>query len=250
MKISCTLSRALWLCLFWWTLPPHGLAQSTIAYHFGSANPITEHWEQVQTWASYTSGITNDYGRNAFAIIVSNSETLYQTKLSPSLSNADWRLSVSIRVLTPRSDIFHSYMNSGGAFYDLAFGADANGSQTISVGRLYFTIPGEAQYADYQLIYSQQSKTATLYGNGLVLATGLPGSSLSGNSLQWWGGFQGSGLYQANWNCVSLETIPEPSSFAIIIVGGCLLIVQKRSRVNAVRSRRLSPEQKALRNSI
>lgn len=222
-----------WCCLYWWLLLANSVAQSTVAYHSGYANPTTEQWQQVQTWASHTSGITNDDGRNSWAIIVNNSQTSYYTSLSTNLLSSDWMLSISIRVLTPCSGIFHTFMNSGGSLYYLSFGADAGGRQTISIHNSTYMLSDNSAYADYRLSYNQQSKTASLWGNNSLLASGLSGDNLNGNVLEWEGGFQGSGLYQANWNLVALQIIPEPSTFAIIVIGSSLLIGQRRSRINA-----------------
>ena len=200
----------------------------TVYHHYGAANPTSEGWT-LQTYLGpvQTGAVSNDMGRNAWMTGVSHSLYGYSPRVTESLAGLSWTLSVNLRVVTPntRLGVFDMSLATSSRTFGLKFGSDADGNQIVAAdSQTPFVLAGGSSYADYQLVYSAQTGTANLWANGSLLSSGIMGVPSGQDSFFFWrGGDQGFNSHLANWNLVSLEIIPEPSSLSLLWLGSSVL---------------------------
>jgi hypothetical protein len=195
-------------------------AQGYVVYHSGSNNPTDEGFASNSNGNPQVAGVNNDLGYNAWSIGVGDSSIGYYQYIGD-FSELDWIFTVVLRVVTPASTpTFGAGCTTGTQGFHIGFGSDANGNQIVSVGNNSFSIAGGSVYNTYQLIYSSQSDMASLWANGNELISGISGSFASIGTVGFQGGSQGSGNYQANWNLLSLQITPEPSTWSLLLLGG------------------------------
>jgi hypothetical protein len=188
-----------------------------IAQHSGSANPTAEGFSLSGFGTPQCGPVANDQGLNAWSTVVSNSSAQYGEFLG-SLTGQDWLLTVTLRVVTTNLGVgaFDVVINTGSSFFGLGFGSDAYGNQTT----YGITNGGGSIYNTYELLYNSTSDTASLWINGVEQRSAIQGQYSSGQaSLGWGGGSQGPASFQCNWNLVSLQITPEPSSAAVLLLG-------------------------------
>ena len=210
-----------------------------IAQHFGFNNPTNEGfalYAHYQYASPPVSGIANDLGYNAWVTGNWPYGLLYSNNIG-NVSSENWTLSVTVRVLPTGTvpKIFFANVDTGSSQYGLGFGSDINGDQIVGIGSTNFTLYGGSTYNNYQLIYSSDTGTASLWINGTEELTGIvPQPDSSPASLEWGENDFQAPSQQANWNLISLEVTPEPSTVSLIILGGGALIYVR------IRSKKLS----------
>jgi hypothetical protein len=196
-----------------------------IAQHSGFNNPTTEGF--ISEGETPGRGVTNDLGYNAWS---TPGLVGYYTPIS-NIANVDWILSVIVRIAATNAwpDQFVVYIGSGSgsSSIPLYFGSDGDGNPIVSVGGTNFVLSGGSIYDNYQLIYSAETQTASFWINGIEE---LPGIIVQNESsfdiLTFDDPIQEAG--QANWNLVSLEVVPEPSVWSLIVLGGGIFIYVRR----------------------
>lgn len=237
-KINC---GSLVLALFCATAAVPALGQGTLVIqHAGATDPVTEGFQNFGPGSGYA--VLNDAGVNAWVTPGATNQFVgFRYDLTPqqqtASAGASWILSTDLRIATTNSlAYFHLYLVGGNASIGLNFGSDSNGDQYViygpgSAGRV--TLPG-SNYNDYQLRYDASAEIMSMWINGAEYANNIY-TNEHDTYLAYlgWGGGTDVGNPLANWNLVSL-TIPEPSSAALILLcGGVLLLVRKRKRFHS-----------------
>lgn len=212
---------------------------SRLAQHLGANNPILEGFSSQAFGTPMTEGVTNDLGVNAWSTLFDASGIMYQRKL-PDFSSLDWVLSITLRIVTPgvepRTGKFQVEIVTGGTYFDMWLGSDANGNPMVQATSHtnqtpIITLSGAGStYNEFQLAYNQAAHTADLWVNGTVEFSGLQARSYPSSPMLWWGGgYQGAAAYQANWNLVSVQIVPEPS-ISLLLTWGSLFLAARLHR--------------------
>jgi len=215
-----------------------------IGRHLGANNPTLEGFSAESFGTPQTGGLTNDLGFDAWFTSF-NGGVLYKRSFGD-LSVENWVLSATLRIVSPgidpRSDTFEVSIETGSTFFIMWFGSDSVGNPIVQVTSytnhspaITLTAAGST-YNSYQLVYSAAANTADLWINGTEEFGGIPGSPLATSpKLAWGGGYQGAAGYQANWNAVSLEIVPEPSALSLFGLGAfCFAARRFRRRPKTV----------------
>jgi hypothetical protein len=211
------------------------LGQGTLVIqHSGATDPVTEGFQSLGAGGGYAT--LNDGGVNAWVTPgAKNQSTYFKYVLTPQQQaasvGASWILSANLRIATTNSSgDFLLYLLGVNASVGLNFGSDSNGDQYVIygpgiAGRV--TLPGSS-YNDYQLRYDASAEAMSLWINGTEYANNIY-TNEHDTYLAYlgWGGGADVGNPLANWNSVSL-TIPEPSSAALILLGGGALFYLRR----------------------
>jgi hypothetical protein len=208
--------------------------QGTVVLHQGATDPVTEGFTYSGVPTSI-GPVIGDLGVDAWSTkIGTNTITYYSQSLTPlqqaQAAGVDWIMSATLRVVqtadyTRGNSFARFYM--GAELFPLDFGANSNGDPFVHFGNAsatpLFTLVGAGStYHNYQLRYHASTSTADLWVDGAERFTGIAGIP----GFAWWGVTWGEGQLgnsQANWNRVSFEIIPEPSSLALLGCGGVLL---------------------------
>jgi hypothetical protein len=225
------------------TMVTPALGQGTvIIQHTGNTDPLTEGF----VGGAYGSApITNDLGFNAWATPSStNAFSNYGYTLSPQQQlgsiGADWSFTVNVRVATANvtNTPFYAGLDVGSeGHYRLYFGSAPNGDPYVAYPLLNYgdisnviNLPGAGStYNNYQLIYDASADTASLWINGVEYANNIsPLEPDYGFGAVDWGCGGSSTYAQANWNSISLEIVPEPSTWSVIMLGSGVLIYVRR----------------------
>ena len=206
-----------------------------IVQHSGYNNPITEGF----SGGGLVGGVTNDLGYDAWFTTCQylNSASGY-SYYGNDLTGLSWELSIVMRVVTTnvQAGRFSATFDTGSEGFLFEFGSLTNGDPELelagaSYSPVYILNGAGSTYNTYQLLYDAASDTASLWINGAEQLGDIVGYGTSHQPLlSWGGGYQGPGSIQANWNLVSLEVIPEPSSLCLLGLGGlvCALFFRKR----------------------
>jgi hypothetical protein len=210
--------------------------QGIIIEHSGANDPATEGF--TSQGSAQVEGITNDMGYNAWVTpwvldpSGSNFETMSYSASINDIANVDWMLTVTLRIpTTNEANVFFVDIDTGSLLFDLLFGTVPNGSQRVYVpGYTSIFQSGGSIYDTYQIIYSAETQTASLWINGMEELSGINGQNDVVSAYLSWGGGGPSqaGPAQANWNLVSLEVVPEPSAWSLIALGGGIFIYVRR----------------------
>jgi hypothetical protein len=215
----------------------HG--QGIIIQHSGFNNPDGEGFIRSGFGSSQATGITNDLGVNSWVTPVSISGILYTGSIS-NISSLAWILSVNVRVVTTNTGlgIFYLSLGTGSSSFGIIFGSDGNNDPIVGVGGKNYVLNGGSTYNNYQLVYDPGTETTSFWINGTEELSGILGQPEFGSSLaflEWGGGYQNSGNFQANWNSVSLQIVPEPSTSWLILIGsGALIYIRNCNRKHSV----------------
>ena len=229
-KINC---GSLALAAFLVTGAVPALGQGTlIVQHSGATDPVTEGFQNLGPGSGYP--VINDMGVNAWVTPgATNQHVGFLYFLTPqqeaASAGASWILSADLKIATTNSPAdFLLYMDGS---IGLNFGSDSNGDQYViygpgSAGRV--TLPG-SNYNDYQLRYDASAEAMSLWINGAEYANNIYTNEHDAYLYEvgWGGGVDGGLNPLANWNLVSL-TIPEPSSAALVLLGGGTLFYLRR----------------------
>jgi hypothetical protein len=168
-------------------------AETLVAAHAGSADPVTEGWMLDFPGVSTTSGPLNDGGTPVWFIddasLDLNSARWYRVQLAPAqltAANASgWRLRLELRPLNAAGQgetQFFGFL-SGAVAFQIHFNAETNGDVTVRVVESYppfagptYTIPGGAlAYHVYELRSDGASGTASLWIDDVLVHSGYDG---------------------------------------------------------------------------
>ena len=216
---------------------PNAVAQGTLALHNGSTDPTLEGWTRYTDFgAPQCSALTNDLGKNSWSVLLSNAGGGYSKNL-PDISSQDWVLSCNLRLVTPNQPVGSAFalaIGTGTRGFGLLLGSDSNDNLQLQLGgspNSTYILHGQGTaYNSLQLVYGRATGQASLWANGSLLGSAIPGFSLNLQpSIAWGGDVQTANSYQANWNLMSLQIIPEPSSFSLLWLGGVLFSLRHRS---------------------
>ena len=202
--------------------------QGVLYQHLGANNPTGEGFTLLTSGAGGTaSPIPNDAGVAAWATQVGAGGTLWYSGQLNSLSpvQSDWVLSVNMRVLQSGHSFENSFVQvrTSDYIYSLWFAAQADGDPIVRAGAFasgpVFVMEGVgAGYHDYQLRYSSIAGNAQLWVDGVMRLSGITSTGQSGTSVLQWGEGQ-AGPSSSRWGSVSIQVVPEPSSFGLMLVG-------------------------------
>jgi hypothetical protein len=214
---------------------------TVIIQHNGATDPTTEGFT-----LAYNQGlaqpINGDLGMDAWQItIANNSELAYTYSLTPQqqtdISDSNWILSFTLRDLLPTSvpNDFVELIGTSSALFWVAVGSEADGDPYVngtSSNPDFELKGGGAGYHNYEIVYSATTDTAALWVDGAEeVPDFLSNLSSAGEitRLQW--GETQSGPSEANWNLVSFQIIPEPSTLSFLFLGsGILFYVRPRNK--------------------
>ena len=217
------------------------LGQGTlIVQHSGATDPLTEGWNGFGGYP-----ITNDLGVNAWSMPEpSNLGDGYQhdttSQEQAGLSSAGWIFSINARVATSNAPLgqlgyFDAVLwGSPAAIAVLFFGSTTNGDPIVRLkyGSISDTITltgAGSTYNLYQLQYDVSMDTASLWINGVDYLSNIPLTNQNIVTVAWEGG--GSPAYErVNWNLVSLEITPEPSTMTLFGLGALILAARRFRR--------------------
>jgi len=168
-------------------------AETLVAMHAGSSDPVTEGWMLDYSGVSTSSGPLNDGGTPVWFIddasLDLNSARWYRVQLSPAqltAANASgWRMRLELRVLNAAGQgetQFFGFL-SGTTAFQIHFNAETNGDMTVRVVESYppfagptYTVPGGAQtYHAYELRSDGASGTASLYIDDVLVHAAYDG---------------------------------------------------------------------------
>lgn len=230
-----------------------GTASATIIVeHSSSTNPATEGFV-----GGFGSLVTNDLGLGINAWNIGGSWCCgadrynFSAAQLAALSSSNWVLSVYFRDLS--TDTSGSYgpnsYGSGvsigfdGVRYDIELHTDGHGGQTLAAdsfasGHTYDIAGLGTNYVSIQLDYDAATKTADYYVNGTEVISGYGGfGAYPFNGIDFGGGGLGG-----NFNLVELEmpssapSVPEPSSSALIALGGMAALTLGIRRLKTARA--------------
>jgi hypothetical protein len=208
-------TRCLILLLFV-TISNFGRAQGTvIIQHWGYNDPTNEGFippgpNSGTGWQLFP--VTNDLAMNAWAIIATNYSFPYYRyaftiQQQSQFEVSDWVLSATFRMIN----------NTGVAL--------------VRFDGFHFYVTNSAGYNTYQIFYNASAAAASYWINGTEVSSGLTGFGFA--DLQWGEYSPYPQTIQINWSAVSLEITPEPSSVALILLGGGVLIYVRKARRRA-----------------
>jgi hypothetical protein len=223
----------------WLGILTNGFGQGAIlVQHSGSVNPVNEGFALTVsgTGTTIVGPVTNDFGMNAWSV-GGNNFIDYSQSLTP-IPHEDWILSVNMRIIQSGGGglIPNNWVDiiDGSEQFELGFGTDSNGNAAVwietalnGIGSPIFTLNGRGSvYNNYQLDYNAIANTASLWVNGTEEVNDINGQPGDFYGVSW--GTGQSGPSQANWNLVSLETVPEPTTSWLILLGSGVLFYVRR----------------------
>ncbi len=168
----------------------------------------------VSAWNTTVSNVNNSISYTYSLNPIQQTETI----------GSDWIFSLTLQIPTPDSS-GNSIVGLGEAFA-MSIGSVNNGDPFVQVGLNRFVLNGGgAGYHSYRIVYSSAAETASLWVDGTERVPDyLHNISLpNGISGVEWGEIQG-GPASANWNLVSLQIVPEPSTLSLVLLASGVLL--------------------------
>ena len=216
----------------------HGHGQGTlIAGHFGDADPTTEGFTLLRSGNPSLAPVVDDLGVKAWSIGLDTGADIgqYSQLLGDREQTAlgsGWILSLTLRIVEPfGTPTFGIFAGVNAAF---RFGAQSDGDPILRVGNSEYTLEGAGPgYHNYQLRYDPGLGVGSLWTDGTLLTTDIAVWPGAPTELAWGGAQHPPGSACAHWNEVSLRAIPEPSTPALLVIGGALLVAVRRRRTGA-----------------
>ncbi len=202
----------------------HG--QEILRLHMGATDPISEGFALSLSSGGTVGPVTNDYGRDSWKVISLGTPAGYLLSLSASeqasIGAQDVVLSATMRIVQSPNIWLGLYTASQG--FEFSFASQADGDPIVSMGLdpIVTLEGGGPGYHDYQIVYRAATARVDLWVDGVERVSNLAATGGSSGWGGFWGAAQGP-VSQANWNRVSFEIIPEPSSLALLGCGAVLL---------------------------
>ena len=201
---------------------------SFVALHSGAADPTSEDFAVTSYGTVQLGPVYNDLGFDAWSTRLGSGGIYYLDSL-PNLSGLSWMLSVNLRVVEDSlaEPVFSVGMDSGQFGFRLSFGSAANGDPTVvvsgaSLSPVLVLQGAGSTYHNYQLAYDSGLGTAQFWVDGVERFGNIAGAQGSSPAVYIACSHQIPAALQAKWNSVSVEIIPEPSSMALVVLGGVL----------------------------
>jgi hypothetical protein len=234
--------------------------------HSGNADPTTEGWSVGGGGGpgQVVGPLTNDAGSGLDAWFVNDTSSAlfsniayFQTPTAAQNSQASalgWSLKTTIRIPNASETDAGAPLvlyRDGSISWGMFFGSDADGDPTVFLhdgGGAHpnftgprFTLQGAGStYHTYELVYDPSAGSADLFFDGVERLSGFVGYALAASSVSFGSG-SSADTGQGNFNQVQFEVntnaVPEPSSIALLGMGGLMLCGFSRRQ----RRRRRSP---------
>lgn len=244
-------------------MPKNTRAQSSfIIAHNGSTDPTTEGFSPFsEVGVSTTGPVLDDMGLAAWSIAGSAvySQFAYSSGALSASEQADiasqgFVLTLDARVLqglAPAYNDVNPFVIAGAALdtgttrWEIELGLNSNGDTVVvlptSIGRSSggsveapgpsLTLGGSgSSYNTYQLVFNPVTQSANLFVDGIERLQDYTGNPVSvSNGGLFWGAWSGG---QGNFNFVQVASVPEPSTWSMMAVGGVALlgIVHRKKR--------------------
>lgn len=218
-----------------------GTAQAdlvSVISHTGNTNPTTEGWTQAPTTpgAGITIGpITGDGGYDAWEVAQTSTNELRYTY---TLSSEDlttfqqgWKMTACIRVVNDGQAANNTVQvrvdDAVHGLWAIGFGSQSDGDPILKfIWGSTYTLEGYGPgYHLYELINLDGDGSAELYADGNLIANVAGRGAPRSSTLIAWGSLTGAYPGDGRYNTVTLETVPEPATAVLLVVGGigCLL---------------------------
>ncbi|MCF7837421.1 MAG: PEP-CTERM sorting domain-containing protein [Candidatus Marinimicrobia bacterium] len=152
---------------------------------------------------------------------------------------AGFKVSVNVRI--PTADVpldFQPVVEYAGnnLRYYIVFGSNASGEQMIQVNTANtagsYTVSGGTinDFALTELVYDPVAGNADLFVNGTERISNI--NPISSTLKRFYWGSNAPGASGAgHFNLVSLEVVPEPTSFILVLLAGGLMLARRRSKL-------------------
>jgi len=220
-----------------------------IAQHLDDSSPSTEGWT-LESGASPGGSAVNDSGTLAWAIDDNSTEDppIWWKKGLTSQEVTDaaasgWKLTGKVRVVdaSDPETVFCAYY-TGAGYYGMNFnqevqGAGWDGDVTVTLsggGGSYTTTDGAHKYHTYELVFDPVAGTADLFVDGIERISNDDGGIWGDAPMAVkFGGTSMEDTGQGNWNKVTFEIVPEPSTLVLLgsgLLGLLLLLLRRRSK--------------------
>lgn len=219
---------------------------SLVIQHSGSNNPTTEGWTALPgAGGGVAVGAINDGGTAAW-FVDDNSTALNTIFFYEHISSAaeivqgntfGWTLSTTLRVASDEALAFDgspfvSYRD-GVNGWQMNFGLNGSGDTIVRLfdggAGITHTLAGNATYNTFSLQYDPIAATADLFVNGAEVISNYGGFATTQTRVIWGAG-RSPDQGQGNFSDVSLATVPEPSSGALLSLFGMSVIGTARCR--------------------
>ena len=248
-----------------WAMPRSARAQTSfIIAHNGSTDPTTEGFTPAAGVGVSTAGpIADDMGLAAWSIAGSatNSQFGYVSGALSAAQQADiasqgFVLTLDARVLQGLAPAYNDVnpvviggaaLDTGTTRWEIELGLNSNGDTVVVLPTSVdsfgpgnsveapgpsFTLAGsDSSYNTYQLVFNPVTQSANLFVDGIERLQDYTGNpTFVENRGLIWGAWSGG---QGNFAFVQVASVPEPSTWSMIAVGGVALLgmmLRKRHR--------------------
>jgi hypothetical protein len=124
--------------------------------------------------------------------------------------------------------MFYLLLDGFNGGYGLDFGSDSNGDQYVGYIGGSITLPGSS-YNNYQLRYDASADMVSLWVDGVEYANNIFTNQHETYliDVEWGSVYNRGESALANWNLVSLEITPEPSTMALFGLGALILAARR-----------------------
>ena len=228
----------------------------------GAADPTTQGWAYNGGLTAFSHGLDSTNGGWRITDGTGSQPGFYQATIAApdatAMSTGDWTATWTTAVNADAInsggggvDEFYAATDNGrqndnsmwievsGAFrYILVFNVDANNDIQLTDGTSTFQITSTNNQLSQEIgasVAIYHTYTLTSVGGVVSLTDSLGGShgAIATNGAATvdrvvWGATSSGGLGSTTWNGLNVETIPEPSSTALLGLGGLALILRRR----------------------
>jgi len=215
--------------------------QGTLAFHSGAIDPTTEGFNLIEEQPASVGSVFSDQGTEAWLTYCDETsnvfakayyQQIFTGQQTAELNDSDWSLAVTVGTALNIGLSSSVVVNTGTELFLLGFHNITSGnviSVQGSTAQSVLISGGTSSYHTYRLNYRAATDSADLYFDGTDILNNITGASLGfpGKGALTWGEISSG---EANWNLVSLTTIPEPSSFGLAVLScfcGLLYVTMK-----------------------